>query len=86
MSTDKPSFIEEQPVLLATGLTTAVTSTLGILLVVGVDPDLVAALIGTATGWIAFGFAWAKAKVTPTSKVALTVSDVALIDAATAAK
>lgn len=75
-TTNQMSLAEREPVTLAVALTTAVTSTISILLVVGVDPSMVAAITGAASGWIAVAFAWARSKVTPTANVALTVDQV----------
>jgi succinylarginine dihydrolase len=74
--------VSNEPVAIGGLITTAVTSTLAILLYVGVDPQLVAAITLASTGWIAAIAAVVRSKVTPTSKVALTTSDVELINAA----
>lgn len=73
-----------EPMALQTVFTTAVTGTLALLLYLGVDPELVAAITLAASGWIAAGFALIRSKVTPTSKVALTKDDVDLINASQA--
>ncbi len=77
--------IANEPLAIQTVLTTAVTSTLAILLYAGIDPELVAAITLAASGWIAAGFALVRTKVTPNNKVALTNDDVTLITAAQAA-
>lgn len=71
-----------EPVAIAGLISTAVTSTLAILLYLHVDPQLVASITLASTGWIAAIAAVVRSKVTPTNKVALTVSDVKRLNAA----
>lgn len=72
--------LASEPVAIGGVITTAVTSTLAILLYAGVDSQLVAAITLAASGWIAAVVAIVRSKVTPTADVALTKDDVAALN------
>lgn len=74
------SAASNEPVAVGGLISTAVTSTIGILLYLDVDPELVAAITLAASGWIAAIAAIVRGAVTPTAEVALTHADVAHIE------
>lgn len=71
-----------EPTAIVGAITSALTATISILLFLDVDSELVGALTAAVTAWVGVAAAFLRARVTPTSKVALTTDDVALIDAA----
>lgn len=65
-----------EPVSSAAAITVAVQATIAILLVAGVDPQLVAAIQGAVVGWVVVVAVIVRSRVTPIAQVALTVDDV----------
>lgn len=68
-----------EPTALVSAITAAITSTLAILLFAGVDPELVGALTLAATAWIGVAAVIIRSRVTPNSRVELTVEQADLI-------
>ncbi len=64
-----------EPTALVAAITAAITSTLAILLFVGVDPQLVGALTFAATAWVGVGAVVLRSRVTPNDRVALTTAE-----------
>jgi hypothetical protein len=61
--------MQTEPVRLVTLVTAAIAATLAILLVLGVDPDLVAGLTAAAAAWVAVaGELLARRRVTPLAR------------------
>lgn len=65
-----------EPVSITAAITAALTSTIAILLFLGVDPDLVGAITLAVTGWVGVVAAVVRSRVTPNQNVALTTTDV----------
>lgn len=72
--------MNNEPVSIFAALTAAIQATLAILLVLGVEPDLVAAIAGALIAWIALAAVVVRSKVTPTSRVALTTEQANALD------
>lgn len=62
-------------VTVVAAINAALTSTLGLLTFLGVDHELVGALIIAATGWVVVGAMLVHRRTTPTEHVALTVEE-----------
>lgn len=61
--------MNNEPVSVVAALNAAVVATLAILLFLGVDPDLVGGITLAVTGWIGFGAAVVRSRVTPNARV-----------------
>lgn len=72
----------DEPVSIFGALNSALVATIAILAVFGVDQKIIAAITIAVTAWVGFAAVLVRRKVTPTSKVALTHDDVALLEAA----
>jgi hypothetical protein len=59
-----------EPVSVVSAITSAITSTVAILLFFGVDPKLVGAISVAATAWVGVGAAIVRSKVIPKSNLA----------------